>query len=133
MSILTVGTVTKLFGDCLFTQEEVGAAVEPEQPADAVQVEGVLRKFAFHPGRLESHREEVKALLAELPDNFQASKGGGWTFLNACVTKGGEQWGEHAHCEMLLTLGIGLGLAKWQLPRDMWRVLPGGMPYVVVL
>jgi hypothetical protein len=34
--------------------------------------------------------------------------------------------------EQLFQLGIGLGLAKWQLPPEMWGVLPGGMPYVVI-
>jgi hypothetical protein len=34
--------------------------------------------------------------------------------------------------EQLFTLGIALGLAQWQLPRDMWDIFPGGMPYVSV-
>jgi hypothetical protein len=32
--------------------------------------------------------------------------------------------------EMLFCLGIGMGLAKWLLPKNMWSALPGGMPYV---
>lgn len=90
-------------------------------------------EFGFHPGRLESHREQVKAMLAELDDSFQAKGGGGMSFLNACMTKDGEQWGEHRNMEQLFVLGIGLGLAKWLSDRSLWRAMPGGMPYVVVL
>ena len=31
--------------------------------------------------------------------------------------------------EQLLTLGIGLGYAKYLMPREMWKMFPGGMPY----
>jgi hypothetical protein len=130
MSILTAKAVSELFYDCLFTKEEA----ENVTPAtEIIRVEGITDQFGFHPGRLESHRDEVRALLAELPDNFQEDKGGGWSFLQACMTKDGDQWGEHIHIQELLTMAIGLNLAKWQFPRSMWKVLPGCMPYVVVL
>lgn len=132
MSILTAKAVDEIFMDCLFRDEEVSKDA-PEPPPGAVIVDGIRHQFALHPERLESYREQVKALLAELPDNFQADKGGGWSFLQACMTKDGEQWGEHMNMEQLFVLGIGLKLAKWQLDRAVWPALPGGMPYVVVL
>jgi hypothetical protein len=128
VSTLTAKAVETAFMNCLFTEEEL----KEGQPKEFVQVDAITCHFGFHPGRLESHREEVKALLAELPDQFHAGKGGGWSFLNACMDRHGNQWGEHIHMEQLFALGIGLNLAKWQFPRKMWRALPGGMPYVVV-
>lgn len=126
---LTAPKVIDILTDCLYRGNESSNGKPPE---NAVIVEGVVRSYGFHPQRLESHRAEVKELLAELPDNFQSDKGGGWSFLNACMTKDGEQWGEHIDMEALFCLGIGLGLAKWQM-FTMKQVLPGGMPYVVVL
>jgi len=129
MSKLTSEAVQKLFFDCLFTDDEI----KDGPPKQIVEVQGIISRIGFHPGRLESHREEVKALLAELEDSFHEEKGGGWSFLNACMTKDGEQWGEHQNMEQLFALGIGLKLARWVMPREMWSSLPGGMPYVVVL
>ena len=34
--------------------------------------------------------------------------------------------------EQLFVLGMGLGLVKYGLPRSMWNVLPGGMPYISI-
>jgi hypothetical protein len=122
---LTADEVTRVFRDCLFRDDE------PTEPR--IEVEGILNRFGFHPVRLESHRDEVAAMLAELPTEFQRSGGGGWSFLNACMDRHGNQWtGLHRTMDCLFCLGMGLGLAQCQLPRDYWAVLPGGMPYYVV-
>jgi len=121
--------VNAAFLDCLYNSEEITG----KQPEDAVIVEGVLQKFGFHPQRLESHRQEVANWLLALPSPFLESKGGGWSFLNACQDRNDEQWtGLHVRMDQLFSLGIGLGLAGYLMPRDMWEVFPGGMPYVVV-
>ena len=92
----------------------------------------MINNYGFHPDRLETHKTEIAELLAELPDNFQAEIGGGWSFLNACMTKDDKQWGEHRDIECLVALGIATDQAKWMMPRDMWSILPGGMPYFSV-
>lgn len=113
-----------LFVSCLFNDDE---------PTDnMIPVEGVMSRFGFHPERLEASREQVKAWLAQLPDSFHKSGGGGMSFLNACTTKDDEHWGEHTSVDRLFCLGMGLGLAKCLMPRKMWSILPGGMPYFVV-
>ena len=124
-SILTAEKVETITKDCLFH--------DGEDTSKAIKVLGLVNNFGFHPERLKGHKEEIKTLLMELPETFHQSGGGGWSFLNACNDKNNRQWGEHINMEMLFVLGIGVGLAKWQMPRDMWSVLPGGMPYVVVL
>ena len=127
---LTSKNVETIFIDCLFNKDELKDGNPPE---DAVMVEGVINKFGFHPKRLESHWQEIRKLLMELPENFQSGKGGGWSFLNACMDKDGHQWGEHRNIEQLLALGIATKQVKIQLPRDMWKVLPGGMPYFCII
>lgn len=125
MKKLTAQNVNEVFMDCLFRNGE--------DTSKAVTVEGIVSKFVFHPSRLESHKTDIKEMLSALPEQFQTDKGGGWSFLNACMTNDGEQWGEHQNMEQLFALGIATGQAKWLLPRDIWHSLPGGMPYVSVI
>ena len=101
-------------------------------PSDAVTVQGVVSDFVFNRERMESHRDEVSEMLALLPDEFMKSKGGGMSFLNACVDRNGNHWGEHVHIQELVVLGIGLGLVRFVLPRELWSALPGNMPYFVI-
>lgn len=129
MSKLSSAAVNAAFMACLFTDEE---AKDESLTSKAVVVEGIVHTVGLHPEHLESKREEVKAMLSELPDQFFASKGGGWTFLNLCETKAGERWtGLQQIMEQLCMLAIGLKLGEWCVPRPMWPVLPGGVPYVV--
>jgi hypothetical protein len=122
--------VTAVFMDCLYRDGEVGGS--PEVPKDAVIVEGIMGKFGFHPERLESHREDVRGFLNEMPAMFHKDTGGGWTFLNLCNDKNNEQWtGFHRTMEQLVVLGLGLKMASYCMPRDMWKMFPGGMPYVM--
>ena len=109
------------FMDCLFK--------EGEDTTNYVKVEGITNMFGLHPQRLEEKRELVTALLAELPEEFKE----GYTFLNFCTTKNGEQWtGIHRICEQLIVMAIGLGLMEYCMPREMWAFLPGGVPYLII-
>ena len=124
--ILSAERVEQIFLDCLFTDDE--------DTTSHVVAEGIVTKIGFHPDRLQSHKDEIIAMLDELPDSFKKSGGGGWSFLNACDDKHGRQWtGLHQTMEQLFQLGIGIGLVKSVMPRSMWSVLPGGMPYYVIL
>lgn len=109
------------FMDCLFK--------EGEDTNNHVEVEGIINMYGLHPQRLEEKRELVMALLAELPKEFKE----GWTFLKLCITKSGEQWTDmHRICEQLVVMSIGLGLMEYCLPREMWSLLPGGVPYIII-
>jgi hypothetical protein len=127
---LTAENVMNVLTDCLFRNAELADA--NGMPANAVLVEGITSRMGFHKERLESHREDVCSMLSELNENFFADKGGGYSFLGACDKKNGEQWGEHRNMEDLFLLGLGLGVVKEAVSRDMWKVLPGGMPYYVI-
>lgn len=120
--------VRNFMGDSLYRDDEVSPGTIPE---GAVIVEGLQGKFGFHPGRLESHRAEIIAILQEMNPAFRKDGGGGFTFLNLCEDRNGVQWGEHRSCDELVMLAIGIGVAKYCFPRDMWGVLPGGMPYII--
>jgi len=124
-SVLNPEHLQTIFLECLFKDDE--------DKSNYVKAEGINSTYGFHPERLESHRQDVAEMLAELPDEFKASAGGGWSFLNACMDRHGNQWtGLHQIMEQLFVLGIALGLVEYQLPRELWSSLPGGMPYIVV-
>jgi len=128
MTTLTADKVNEIFKDCLFPY---GTSQE-SLTDDATIVDSVTCKFGFDPVKIELHKPEIHNLLKQLPEKFQELSGGGWSFLNACVDKDGIQWGEHMNIEQLLSLGIAADLAAFLMPRDMWQVMPGGMPYFVV-
>lgn len=122
--ILTAKRVKEIFMDCLFKKGEPTKGY--------IEAKGITMKVGFHPGRLDDYKEEIMTLLNELPDKFKASGGGGWTFLNARDDKHGNQWSGHRDIEHLILLGIATGQAQWQM-MDMMKVMPGGMPYILVL
>jgi len=118
--------VDTIFLDSLFTDEEIDGSNTP--PEGAVLVEGIVSKFGFHPERLATHKDQISDLIKLMPEEF--SKGGGWSFLNLCMDKDGNQWGEHRNMEQLVALAIATEQGKYVMPREMWSVLPGGMPYI---
>lgn len=118
--------VEAIIHDCLF---------RPGEPQDnPLKVDGIMGQFGFHRARLAAHKDEIVAMLAELPDAFQEKKGGGYTFLNLCDDRHGNQWtGFHKIMEALVVLGIGVRRVQYNVPRPLWTSLPMGMPYIVVL
>jgi hypothetical protein len=130
---LTAQNVQNVVMACLYSDEEVAALGGPEVVTKkAVIVEGVVSRFGFNPEKLEKNAENIKSMLDQLPETFKKSKGGGMSFLNACVDKDGRQWGEHRSIDELLCLGIAIKKAEILAPKEMWPMLPGGMPYIGV-
>lgn len=129
MPELTPTAVKAILLDCFFKPEEIPDPTKA--PPGAVLVQGIANSFGLHPERLESHRDEVKALVAELPEKFKD----GASFAEMCEDRNGRQWTDfHRDMEALVVLGLGLKLMM--LPFDnplTWGVLPGGLPYVKVL
>lgn len=126
---LTADTVNKCFTACLFSNDTDRSVMEQT----AVRVSGISMNVGFDPEKLAKNKETVQGLLRELPDEFMASKGGGMSFLQMCVDKNGAQWGEHRNMEELVLLGLAVGAVEYCLPRELWGILPGGVPYVVVV
>ena len=118
--------VHETFMNCLFSEGE---------PTDNhVIAEGVKTKVGFHPERLKAAEPTIAAILDEMPDEFKKTGGGGWTFLNFCNDKHGNQWADlHKTMDELVMLGIATGKVSFQImPRELWSTLPGGMPYLVI-
>lgn len=121
--------INEILRDCLYKAEEVK---DPTQaPEGAVLVDGITRNLGFEPTRLQGHKEEILNLAREIvTDEFLVGKGGGMIFQNLCMDREGNQWGEHRNMEELLILCMALGKASILLPRDMWKAIPGGLPYI---
>jgi len=121
----------EIFCDCLLTEKENGENGDPL--VKVVKVEAIINNFVFHSERVKKYTDEIVSFLDELPDKFKSSIGGGWSFVNACMDKHGNQWGEHRNMEQLFALGIAIGKAKFMIPRRMWSIFPGGVPYVAYM
>ena len=119
------------------TQENV-AMVQKDCYGDpsnlgTITIQGIENTYAYDKQKLEEHEKDITDMLSQLPDTFFKSKGGGWSFLNMCVRKDTYQWtGLHLMVEYLMCLGIASGKIESLVPRDMWKILPGGMPYVAI-
>lgn len=124
--------VDVIFRDCLFMDSELDHHGKPVDGIEPIVVPAIRATYGLHPGRVEQHRQEIIELTKGLqPGFYKGTGGGGWTFLNLCTDANGYQWGEHLNCEQLCVLAIAAGRAKWLGPCDLWKVFPGGMPYVV--
>lgn len=128
--ILSATRVEEIYRNCLSANIDVfdGLTHRP------VQVDDILgNKVDLDTGKLAIHRKEITAMLNELPKEFHQFTGGGWSFLQSCYDKDGNQWtGSHKIMNMLFMLGMGIGKVEYLLPRDLWNTLPGCMPYLVI-
>ena len=115
------------FHECLFSEE----ATE-EDHKRAVIVEGIVRKFGFDPDRLNPRKERIMEFLKQMKPEFFRSTGGGYSFMAMFEDRDGVHWAEHPTMEMLAAMGIGIGMVQYCLPREMWSLMPGGVPYLVI-
>lgn len=117
--------VNQVFRYCLFQEGEATSSHNLGH--------GVNMKVGFHPGRLITHTDLIENMLSELPDTFKRSGGGGMSFLNFCEDRDGNLWtGDHRTMDELVCLGSAIGKISFPMPREMWSILPGGMPYILV-
>lgn len=122
---LTAENVEKVFMECFS---------EAEEGNDTVKCEAVVHSFCFSKEKLKENTDNIYSMLRELPEEFMQDGGGGYSFLAACNDKNGNQWtGLHLTMEKLFALGISIGKATCPIPRALWQIMPGGMPYFVVL
>ena len=142
MELTAMNVKTLLFG-CLRNSEKV-----PEEFKDITKdsedcqerngiifVRSIIGQMAFFDAaKLEAHKKDIADMLMQLPDEFMfTGEGKGWSFVNTGIRKtDGVLWGEQRDMDWLLMLGRALGYVEWLLPRKMWKVLPGGVPYLVV-
>ena len=117
---LTHQNVEDVFKDCL---------------ADTAEhtLKGVCIEVAFNREKIAEHEQDIMQMLMQLPKEFHRPGGGGWTFLNMCIDKNGNQWTDyHRTQDKLVCLGRAIGAVEFVMPRDLWKVFSGGMPYIVI-
>lgn len=102
---LTAENVEQVLKYCLFNNGE--------DTTDHKIGEGVRLRAGFHPGRLEEKKPEIIAMCQQLPTTFIE----GWSFLNACTTADGQQWGEHSDVDNLMAIGTASGCIELLMPR----------------
>ena len=123
--MITASKISQALRESLFSDEEAANKDFVEQ--HVVKVEGIIRNYGFHKEKLETHRDVIVEAVKQLDPNFINN---GYTFLNLPFDKDGNQWGEQTNAEELYVMAAGLGIAEFCLPRDMWAILPGAVPYV---
>lgn len=117
---LTCQAVEEIFFDCFLKPDTEISQDGTTALVPYIHVTAITQDFGFSPERVDKHAPKIKALLDCLDDKFKIDAGGGWTFLNACFTKEGEQWGEHQNMEQLMAIGIAAGYVGYLLPKAMW-------------
>lgn len=124
MAVLTSEAVEDTYVACL----------AEDAPAERrVIVAGITASTGFDRQKIDERKAFIGAMLMDLPEDFMKSKGGGMSFLNACQNRQDQQWtGMHLRMGQLFDLGVAAGFVECLLPREMWKALPGGMPYYVV-
>lgn len=116
---LTAENVKTTLLSCLFKKEE--------DTENMIVADGAVLRIGFHPERLKKATPNIEAMLDQLPLEFST----GSSFLNMCITKDDEHWGEHKNVDELVCLGLAIGKLHYVMPRESWSILPGGMPYLV--
>ena len=121
---LTVQNVEDIFRDCL---------TESQSNAPTIIGEGVKMNVAFDPEKLHARKADIISMLSHCSKDFFVNGGGGMSFLNLCVDNEDNLWaGMHSNVDQLVCLGNAIGKVKFLMPRDMWPILPGGMPYIAI-
>lgn len=125
---LTSENVERVVHDCLYSDPSL-----TEAPPDAILADGVVTQFGFDPAKLATHLDDITSMLGQLPKEFMVDGGGGASFLMAFQRADGQSWTDmHANIEALFCLGLATGKVQYSLPRDIWALLPGGVPYLTV-
>ena len=127
MSLINAKRVEEILIDCLIKDSDhINCKRLPKNKV--VVVKGIVNNYGFHKERLESYREEVRSLLNNLSPDIKE----GISFLNICMDKENNQWGEHPDCENLVCLAIGLEIIRYVLPKEAWFLLPGNVPIIAL-
>lgn len=122
--LISAERIHEIFHDCLFREGEPHEVFLPAR--------GLTMNVGLHPQRTESYADEIHSILLNLPDEFQEKSGGGYTFMNMVLDKDGNHCMEQMTAQELLMLGLATGWACTPMPRELWAVLPGGVPYIMV-
>ena len=125
--------VREIFLDCMYSEVRVNSSTKEELMKEAILVKGIVTNVGFDPEKITMYKSEIIELLDELPDEFKHEVAGGYSFLEACEDKHDNHWGGHRSMEQLFMLGMACKRVRCLFPRELWSMLPGGVPYYEVL
>lgn len=124
--LIVADKVEELFLKTMPTPEDLVEGFE------FVRAEGIMDTVAFHPDRLKEADEQVREWFRSLKVEFKEDCRE-VNFIDSCLDRNGYQWTDlHQRMDQLFTLGIGLGIAKFKLPRPLWALCPGGCPIMQI-
>jgi hypothetical protein len=128
---LSAENVERIFFDCLMPENLTDEQIEKIK---FISTEGVSIGGDFQVKELNKHRQRITEMISQLPETFLQHEGGGWSFLNLCLNKDGQQWTDsHEVCDMLVCLGLAIDKIEFNIKdRSKWWSMPGGMPYVFI-
>lgn len=123
---LTSKNVRKVLMDCMFESEE-------EAKKNGTPIQNIMNTLYLNMDKVHEHEDDIVSFLDQLHPAFRESVDGGWSFLKLPFKgKEEEQWGEHLNADELVALGLASGKLKFLVEdRDMWKMFPGGVPYIV--
>lgn len=79
---LTHQNVEEVFKDCLANTTEY-------------TLKGVCIEVAFNREKIAEHEQDIMQMLMQLPIQFHRPGGCGWSFLNMCIDRDGNQWTDY--------------------------------------
>lgn len=116
--------VEQVFRHCAYPLDQ-----KPSK-GEVVLTRGISGIQAFNPELLEKERPRILAWLSDLLGPFHEDS---YSFTQFGIQRDGSVWTfSRAHMEMLLLLGLGLGVAHITLPESLWCLCPDGMPYISI-
>ena len=138
---LTTHNLDMIMREVLLTGAETEAANLPDDvignelpvaPESVILIHGAVTIYGFSKDRLLARTDDIKSMISQLPREFFVNGGGGWSLINAVSRADGELWSSQIGADALFCLGRAIGVTKYLMPRDIWSVLPCGMPYFAV-
>lgn len=122
--VLSAERVHEIWAECWAGEESEGEIIE----VDAIEATVRLKK-----GSLDQYKAEIAAMLDELPAEFRADGGGGWSFVQGAIDKHGRQWAEQMTVLKLFVLGMATGKVTYFADnRELWKAFYAGVPYYVI-
>lgn len=126
LNVLTPYAVETIFNEC-------SVKVNPGDNPAIKTFPGIQDDTKFHLDtvKLASYKDCIIALLLQLPEEFIDD---GTSFKYGCLNKNREQWtGIHHVAQKLFLLGMGIDMVCYSMPRKIWKMIPGGLPFFTVL
>lgn len=118
--------VEEIFIKCLYSEDEL---IDGKPSTEPIIVTGIKMSVGFNPINLNKYKDKINSILDVIHETFKQ----GWSFLNLCLDKNKNIWtGQHSTMEKLLLLGLAIDRIAYCCKRELWGVLPGGMPYIFI-